>query len=116
MAAQIAQGLGYVYVAEALAYHSHRDSVTRGGYRLWEIHREGAKRQGGKPSIANTLYAAGSIGKRRIVNVLSPNVPLRARIEGVAMLPLQIASFLTAAALESFGVDRQKVRTLMWSS
>jgi glycosyltransferase involved in cell wall biosynthesis len=116
MAAQLAQGLGYVYVAEALAYHSHRDPVTRGAYRLWEIHREGAKRQGGRPSVANTLYAAGSIGKRRMLNVLSPKIPARARIEGVLMLPLHIASFLTAAALEGFGVDRQKVRTLMWSS
>lgn len=116
MAAQLAQGLSYVYVAEALAYHSHRDPVTRGAYRLWEIHREGAKRQGGRASIPNTLYAAGSIGKRRMLNVLSPNVPIRARIEGIVMLPLQIASFLAAAALEGSGVDRQKVRSLMWSS
>jgi glycosyltransferase involved in cell wall biosynthesis len=115
MAAQLAQGLGYLYVAEALAYHSHRDPVTRGAYRLWEIHREGAKRLGTRASIANTLYAAGSIGKRRVLNVLSPNVPLRARVEGVLMLPLQVASFLAAAALEGAGVDRRKVRRLMWS-
>jgi rhamnosyltransferase len=116
MAAQLAQGLGYVYVAEALAYHSHRDPVTRGAYRLWEIHREGAKRQGGRPSIANTLYAAGAIGKRRVLNVLSPKIPTRARVEGIVLLPLHIASFLMAAALEGSGVDRQKVRRLMWSS
>jgi rhamnosyltransferase len=114
MAAQLAQGLSYAYVAEAVAYHSHRDPVTRGAYRLWEIHREGVKRRGGSPSIANTLYAAGSAGKRRMLNVLSPTIPFRARIEGIFMLPIEIASFLAAAALEGSRVDRQKVRDLMW--
>jgi rhamnosyltransferase len=114
MEAQLSQGLSYAYVAEAVAYHSHRDPVTRGAYRSWEIHREDIKRQGGSPSIASALYAAGSIGKRRMLNVLSPNIPFRARIEGIGMLPIEIVSFLTVAALEGFGVDRQKVRDLMW--
>jgi rhamnosyltransferase len=115
MTAQLAQGLRYAYVAEALAYHSHRDPVTRGAYRLWEIHREGVKGRGRRPSVANTLYAAGSIMKRRVLNVFSPGVPLRAFVEGIVMLPIEIATFLAAAALEASGIDRQKVRDLMWS-
>jgi rhamnosyltransferase len=115
MTAQLARGLSYAYAAEALAYHSHRDPVTRGAYRLWEIHREGVKGRGKRPSVANTLYAAAALVKRRLLNVLSPGVPLRAFVEGIVMLPVEIASFLAAAALEGSGIDRQKVRDLMWS-
>lgn len=108
------QGYSYVYAASATAYHSHRDPIGRGGYRLWELHRESLIRRGKSPSLPSAIYAAGSICKRRLRNVVTAKASLKSKVEGIFTLPLEIAAFLASGFLEGIGVDRLKVRNFMW--
>ncbi len=108
------QGYTYTYAANALAYHSHRDPLTRAGYRLWELHRERLTGLGKQPSLGNIGYAAGSICKRRIRNVVAVNASARSRVEGIINLPFEVTAFLLSGLLEAIGIDRRKVRNFMW--
>ena len=108
------QGYTYTYAANALAYHSHRDPLTRAGYRLWELHREQLTRQGKQPALGNIGYAVGAICKRRIKNVVTVKASARSRVEGIMNLPFEVTMFLVSGLLEAIGVDRRKVRNFMW--
>ncbi len=110
----IRHGYTYAYEATAMAYHSHRDSYGRTGYRAWELHREMLNRQGKTPAFGNVFYAIAALCKRRLKNVLYVNASMRSRVEGIFSLPFEITAFSTAAVLEGLGADRRAVRNWMW--
>jgi rhamnosyltransferase len=108
------EGYVYSYASAAMAYHSHRDPIGRGAYRLWELHRERLARRGQLPSIGKAAYEAGAFCKRRLKNVATTNSSIISKLEGVIRLPLEVAGFLLSGILEGMGMDRRKVRNLMW--
>ena len=114
MEQQLREGFYYAYAASAIAYHSHREPLTRAAYRLWEYHREHMNRQGKRPWLGSLLYAAGSHSKCRLKNMVTYKAPFRQRAEGLLTLPLEVIVLLSVGALEGIGVSRRKVRALMW--
>jgi rhamnosyltransferase len=107
-------GYKYIYEPQAEAYHSHRDPIARGAYRLWELNREGLARKGRQPSVGSTVYAVAAICKRRLRNVIFTEAPARSRVEGLFCLPIEVLGFLICGLLEAIGLDRRRVRNLMW--
>jgi GT2 family glycosyltransferase len=111
----LTRGYSYTYVPDATVFHSHRDSLSRGAYRLWELHHEEMVRSGRRLSLGNIIRAGLSIFKRRMINVVFARVSLRSRIEGLVSLPFEVALFIFIGLLEGIGFERSRLRLLMWN-
>ncbi len=108
------RGYSCEYTPAATVFHSHRDTPLRWAMRAWELSEKNRILKGRRSSPADMLRDVGAICKRRLMNCRSTLPPLRARIDGLARLPWEIAAFLAIAACDRLVSNRQRLRDLVW--
>ena len=110
----IQQGHTVVYQPNASVYHSHRESAFKQAWRHMELFRKDLSLKKKDLTIIGILRWMASFAKRRLHNCMHSNIPLSARIEGIAFLPIEIIAFAVVGICPGNGFLRLKFKRLFW--
>jgi len=108
------RGYTIVYQATAKIYHSHRDNPLKQAWRHWELRAREGLFSNGQSNQAASLRWLGAFAKRRLQNCLYPGVPIRSRVEGIAVLPVELAAFALVDFIPKKHMEPSKLKRLFW--
>lgn len=105
-----------VYQASACVYHSHKDSILRFAWRIWELLKKSTQLNRQKMHSGTILYAGLSLAKRRILNCCRPSVTFGSRIVGLLRLPFEITALYSIAIVDRKKSGDPAIRSFFWDS
>ena len=108
------RGYSIVYEASAKVYHSHKDNPLKQAWRHWELRVKESQLAGDGEAAPSTWRWLASFAKRRIRNCLCPGLPMSSRVEGVAVLPLELAAFALVELVARRNADPSKLKQFFW--
>jgi glycosyltransferase involved in cell wall biosynthesis len=101
------------YCSSAIVFHSHKDTLFRNAFRLIELWEEMSSQN---CKTYNAICFGKSIlsySKKRLINILSPEIAIRKRFESIIRLPFELTAMIIVFIAHQAGVYR-KFRCLAW--
>lgn len=108
------RGWRCLYQPSARVYHSHRDGSWRLACRDWEILHKNVVYTASRLRWWMLLKWWVGVIKRRIVNCIRTEAPLRCRIEGLLRLPADVSACVIVGSLLFRAKSRQRMRQVFW--
>ena len=102
------------YTPEARVFHSHRESVGRAAWRLFEIFEKDARLNGRSAGPVRALRAATSIVRRRWRNCVKTKAPTSIRVRDAIRGPIEATLFFVISFAPKTGPGRVRTRTFFW--
>ena len=110
------QGYTIMYQATACVYHSHKDSILRHSWRIWELLQKSARLNKKTIHAGSILRASLALTKRRIINCCYPGVSFRGRVMGILRIPFEILALFSIALVDRKGANIASIRSFYWDS
>lgn len=102
-----------VYRSSAVVFHSHKDTLLRNACRLVELWKESSAKRNRAFGLRIFIRSLLSYAKKRLLNIVFPDIPAWKRFEGTVRLPFEMTAMLVVFFALHTGLFK-KLRYYAW--